>query len=294
MNTVHAEQATFSFRPDIEPVLRVAPGATVRFETSAAPVERLFAAGDDWLGSFDAQAINTLSGPVFIEGVYPGDAVAVEILAIETNDWGWNAFVPGFGALRRAAAPPYLRRIPIRAGRVELSPGRSVPLRPMIGCLGLAPATGVSSSLGPPYPWGGNYDLSQVAPGTTVLLPAQVAGGLFSLGDLHAAMGVGEGTGIAIECAGAAMVRLGLRPDVRLATPRLETAERLYVIGLDPRRDYCRARQQALDLLFAYLTGERGHTGEAALMLIAAAADLEFGGPAAAVVLASLPWDMLA
>lgn len=293
MKTVRAEQVAYDFRPDVAPVPRVAPGETVRFETSAAPVERLFAAGDEWLSRFDAREINVLSGPVFIEGVRPGDAVAVEILAIETKDWGWNAFVPGFGALGRTATAPYLRRVPIGDGRVELAPGRSVPLRPMIGCLGLAPASGISSSLAPPYPWGGNYDLTQVAPGTKVLLPAQVAGGLFSLGDMHAAMGVGEGTGIAIECAGAATVRLGIRPGVRLTTPRLETAERSYVIGLDAGRDYGRARQQALHLLFAYLTEERGLAAAEALGLIAAAGDLEFGGPAAAVVLASVPWDVL-
>lgn len=293
MQVVRADQTSFEFRPDVEPVLRIAPGETVRFETSPEPVERLFAAGDDWLNQFNAREINALSGPVFIDGVQPGDAVIVEILEVETNDWGWNAFIPGLGPLRNAAVTPYLRRIPIRGGRVELGPGRSVPLRPMIGCLGLAPATGASSSLAPPYAWGGNYDLNQVSPGNTILFPAQVAGGLFFLGDLHAAMGDGEGTGVSIECAGAATVRLGIRPGLRLTTPRIETPDRVIMIGLDAGRDLTRARNQALHLLFSYLTDERRIPAEEAMILISAAADLEFGGPAAAVVLASVPWAAL-
>lgn len=294
MQRVRANQTTLAFRPDAEPVLRVPPDTSVRFETSPAPVERLLAAGDDWQAQFNAHEINALSGPVWIEGVQPGDAVAVEVLDIETNDWGWTAFVPGLGPLRQAGVAPFLRQIPIHDGRVDLGGGRSVPVRPMIGCLGLAPATGTSSSLAPPYPWGGNFDLNQVAPGNTILFPAQVAGGLFSLGDLHAAMGDGEGTGISIECAGSATVRLSVRPGLRLITPRIETPDRVIMIGLDAGRDLTKARNQALALLLAYLTGERGLTPEAAMVLIAAAADLDFGGPAAAVVLASVPWAALA
>jgi len=293
MHTVRAEHQLFAFRPDAEPVLRGTDGAIVRLETSAAPVERLLTAGDRWLAQFEAREINALTGPVFIEGVEPGDAVAVEVLAIGTLDWSWNAFVPRFGALGLAAVAPYLRRLPIRDGLIELSPGRSVPVRPMIGCLGLAPAAGESSTLSPPYPWGGNYDLAQVSPGSTILFPAQVAGGLFSLGDLHAAMGDGEGTGVAIECAGAATVRLSIRRGVPLVTPRIETADRIFTIGLSPERDYAAARRQALNLLFAYLTAERGRSGQDAMLLIAAAADLHFGGPAAAVVLASVPRVLL-
>ena len=75
-------------------------------------------------------------------------------------------------------------------------------------------------------PWAGNYDLIQIAVGATVLFPAQVPGGLFSLGDLHAAMGEHEATFVAIECAGSATVRLDMRPGMALETPRIETADR--------------------------------------------------------------------
>jgi amidase len=159
----------------------------------------------------------------------------------------------------------------------------------MIGCLGLAPASGETSTLAPAMPWGGNYDLTQVCPGSTVLFPAQVAGGLFSLGDLHAAMGEHEATFVAIECVGAATVRLDVRPGLQLETPRIETSQRLYGIGLATRGDYFAARRQAARLLFEYLTNEEGLTPREASVLISAQGDLTLGGPAGTIVLGSVP-----
>ena len=288
MHVVTAEQTAFAFRPDAEPVLRVRAGEVVRFETSAAPVERLFAAGASWLEALDLRAINAVSGPVFIEGVRPGDAVAVEIVAIEPRDWGWNAAIPGFGLLDALMPEPMLERFPIRDGEVIVSERVRVPVRPMIGCLGLAPARGETSTLSPAMPWGGNYDLTQICPGATVLFPAQVEGGLFSLGDLHAAMGEHEATFVAIECAGAATVRLDVRPGLRLETPRIETAERVHTIGLSQCGDYGAARQQAARLLFELLTREWDLTPREAYALISARGDLSLGGPAGPIVVAGV------
>jgi amidase len=163
----------------------------------------------------------------------------------------------------------------------------------MIGCLGLAPARGETSTLSPAMPWAGNYDLTQIAPGATVLFPAQVPGGLFSLGDLHAAMGEHEATFVAIECAGTATVRLGVRRGLRLETPRIETAERVFVLGLSDCGDYGAARLQAARLLFALLTDELGLSPREAYGLISARGDLTLGGPAGTIVVASIDWPKL-
>lgn len=289
MHVIPASHTTFAFRPDAAPVLRVRPGATVRFETSAAPIERLFAAGDRWLDVLDLHAINAVTGPVFIEGVLPGDAVSVEILAIEPLDWAWSAAIPGFGLLDGLMPGPMLTRLPIQDGEVIVSDRIRLPLRPMIGCLGLAPAQGETSTLSPAMPWAGNYDLTQIAPGATILFPAQVPGGLFSLGDLHAAMGEHEATFVAIECAGAAAVRLDVRPGLHLETPRIETADRVTVLGLSPCGDDGAARLQAARLLFDLLTGEWRLTPHEAYILISAQGDLSLGGPAGTIILGSIP-----
>lgn len=293
MQTVNSKHHSFEFRADIPPVLRVRSGETVRFETSPEPAERLFAAGNDWPRHLDTRRLNAVTGPVFIEGVEPGDAVRVDILQIETLDWGWNAFISGFGMLCENLTTPMLRRIPIVDGQCWITDALSVPHRPMIGCLGLAPARGASSTLAPPFPWAGNYDLQQVKAGSTIWFPAQVRGGLFSLGDLHAAMGDGEATSVSIECAGSATVRLSVDKSLDLQMPRLIADGRLITIGLADRGNYVAARRHAADQLFNYLTEERRLTPEDAYTLFSAAADLTFGGPAGAVVLAGVPLDVL-
>ncbi len=289
MHLLRANQTTFAFRPDSEPVLRVRPGEIVRFETSAEPVERLFAAGSAWTDAVDTRAINAVTGPVFIEDVALGDAVSVEVLAVEPRDWGWNAAIPGFGLLDGLLPEPMLERLPIRDGEVIVSDRVRIPLRPMIGCLGLAPAKGETSTLSPAMPWAGNYDLTQIAPGATVLFPAQVPGGLFSLGDLHAAMGEHEATFVAIECAGKATIRLDVRPGLNLESPRIETADRVYVMGLNARGDYGAARLQAARLLYEFLTREENLTPREAYTFISARGDLTLGGPAGTIILGSVP-----
>src|SRR5215210_4188261 len=292
MHVVPASQTTFAFRPDADPALHVRPGEVVRFETSPEPVERLFAAGSGWTEVVDVRAINAVTGPVFIEGVTPGDAVSVEVLAIEPRGWAWNAAIQGFGLLDGLLPEPMLERLPIQDGEVIVSDRVRLPLRPMIGCLGLAPAQGATSSLSPAMPWAGNYDLTQIAPGATVLFPAQVPGGLFSLGDLHAAMGEHEATFIAIECAGSATLRLDVRPGMNLETPRIETADRIFVIGLSTCGDYGAARLQAARLLYELLTREGALTPREAYAVISAHGDLTLGGPAGTIVLGSVPWPL--
>jgi amidase len=292
MHIVPASRTTFAFRPDAEPVLRVRPGEVVRFETSPEPAERLFAAGPRWIEAVDVRAINAVTGPVFIEGVMPGDAVSVEVLAVEPRDWAWSAAIPGFGLLDGLLPEPLLERLPIRDGEVIISERVRLPLRPMIGCLGLAPAEGQTSTLSPAMPWAGNYDLTQIAPGATVLFPAQAPGGLFSLGDLHAAMGEHEATFVAIESAGSATVRLDARPGLALESPRIETADHIFVVGLSACGDYSAARLQAARLLYELLTREKGLTPREAYAVISARGDLTLGGPAGTIVLGSVPWPL--
>ncbi len=293
MILVPADRSSFSFRPDIEPVAIAEPDCVVRMETSAAHIERLFDAGPHWATLVNTREINAVTGPVFVSGAEPGDALAVEILEIETLDWGWNMWLPGFGLLGQQAKQPQLRRIPIHDDRVWLTGDVSVPLRPMIGCLGVAPAAGESSTLAPPYPWAGNYDLPQIRAGNTVLFPVQAPGALFSLGDLHAAMGSGEPTSVAIECSGAATIRLGLRKGLALSAPRIESPHRVYTVGISADRDYRVAAHLATDQMLKLLTHDAGYTIEDSYVIFSAAVDLELGGPAAAVVTASIDRNLV-
>jgi amidase len=105
-------------------------------------------------------------------------------------------------------------------------------------------------------------------------------------------MGELEATFVAIECAGAATVRLDVRLGMRLETPRIETADRVFVMGLNDRGDYGAARLQASRLLFELLIREAGLTPREAYALISARGDLTLGGPAGTIVLGSVPWPL--
>ena len=288
MNVVTSDHSIPKFSAQREPILRVQPGEVVKIE-SPNLAEQLFAAGDDWVDT-DRETILQVTGPVFIEGVEPGDGVAVEILDIEMLDWGWNAFIPGFSLLANKLENQFLRRVPIIENWVHLSDRLKVPVQPMVGCLGLAPPEGESTTFGK-SPWGGNYDLIQMKAGNTAIFPAQVPGGLFYLGDLHAAMGAGEPTYVSIECAGTVTVRFGIRRQMGLVNPRVETSDHLYILGLGEggkAEKWERSRRQACELMFDYLTDERGLTSEEAYSLMSASVDLTYGGPAG-ISLASIP-----
>ena len=97
---------------------------------------------------------------------------------------------------------------PLRDGRAYITDSLSVPMRTMIGCIGVAPAEGKGSTFMPAYPFGGNMDLREMEAGTTLYLPVQVPGGLLSMGDLHAAMGTAEPTWVSLEAAGNATLRI--------------------------------------------------------------------------------------
>jgi amidase len=290
MNVVTSDQRSTKFSSQLEPALRVLPGEVVKMETSPEPIEELFAAGDNWEEALDLENFNQVTGPVYIEGVQPGDGVAVDILEIEPLDWGWNSYLPGFSLVASRLQDMFLQRVSIVEGWVHLSERLIVPVRPMVGCLGLAPPEGESTTLGC-SPWGGNYDLMQMKDGNTAVFPAQVPGGLFYLGDLHAAMGAAEPTYNAVECAGTVTIRFSIHEQMGLVNPRVESADHLYILGLSQsgaENRWDESRRQACELVFDYLTYERDLTNEEAYMLISTSVDLTYGGPAG-VSVASIP-----
>lgn len=124
------------------------------------------------------------------------------------------------------------RRIPIRSDEVVLTDTLSVPVRPMIGCIGTAPAQGTGSTIMPSYSFGGNMDLTDAAPGSTVHLPVEVDGALLSIGDLHAIMARGESSFVAIEAQGTAIVSVDLIKNTSpLRAPRIETDREWIFVG---------------------------------------------------------------
>ncbi|MEF2548590.1 acetamidase/formamidase family protein [Aurantimonas sp. E1-2-R+4] len=225
--TIHARQHHFGWDNSFEPVARVAPGSTIEFECLDSSAGQLTPDSTvDDVRTLDFGKINPVNGPIFVEGAEPGDALKITIEAFKPSGFGWTANIPGFGLLADDFKEPALTIWKYDPASLEPalfgSQGR-VPLKPFAGTIGNAPAEAGHHSIVPPRRVGGNLDIRDLAAGTVLYLPVEVAGALFSVGDTHAAQGDGEVCGTAIESPMNTVLTLDLVKDARLKMPRFTT-----------------------------------------------------------------------
>lgn len=284
IDNVYPAPPAFAFEQRLPAIRTVQSGSLLRVHAIADGYEAaLRASVDDW--SLGLTAFNALTGPIAVEGAEPGDAVAVHIVAIDVADHGFVIYVDRWGAQSFRMRRSWITRVEIAGPLIELAGVGRIPVRPMVGCIGVAPERNALSSLGPTGRTGGNLDLREVAPGATVWLPVEVPGGLLSLGDLHAAMGAGEPAGAGIECAGAVTIVVDLVKARPLEGPRIETADDLLFVGTDPH-DFFAAKSAALRGAWQFIHGERGLDERSAFALCSAALEIRAGGPAGINVVA--------
>jgi amidase len=142
--------------------------------------------------------------------VQPGDTLAVRIDDIALGAFAPYAVTMLIGDFASICGRPVVtdgigpgtRICPLESDDVvfpTLGGDLRLPTRPMVGTIGTAPADRSWISLHSALGHGGNMDCPSLTVGSTVLLPVNVAGGLLSLGDVHASMGDAEVTGTALE-----------------------------------------------------------------------------------------------
>lgn len=219
--TIHQTHHHFGWDNSIPPVLRISPGETLEFEVMDASGGQLHAASTAAdVGKLDFARVNPVTGPVFIEGAEPGDAVIVEVLEFEGSGWGWTAIIPGFGLLASDFPEPFLHISRYDTDVVYFTDEIRIPLKPFPGTIGLAPAQPGLHSVVPPREVGGNMDIRDLTRGARLYLPVQVPGGLFSVGDTHATQGDGEVCGTAIESPMRIRLRFDLAKGAGLRRPQ--------------------------------------------------------------------------
>jgi amidase len=272
------DHTSFAYDPRTPAVVSAAPGDTVVFETVDARSGAMLTLPPGSLVPLPpppAGRGNPVTGPVAVRGAEPGDALIVEVLEIACADVGYTGAHAHLHPAAPGRIPHSVARIcAIRDGMVEFAPGVSFPVRPMIGCIGTAPA-GDACSTGLPGTHGGNLDHQPIGPGARVYLPVAVPGALLSIGDVHAAMGDGELSTAGIETAAVVTVSVALRKGLALRHPWIETADR--VMALAFASEFEQARRDALESMIAALERQRGLSAGEALMLIAAVGDLRIG-----------------
>lgn len=176
----------------------------------------------------------SMIGPVEVEGAVPGDALEITILALRTIDWGWNSFPLGVGALPEDFKEPYLHYFRFDESRssARFEDGIGVPLRPLIGVMGVEPAGDAPTSAILAGSHGGNLVLRDFVVGAHLFLPVLKQGARLWLGDIHAAQGDGVVDQTGIETAADNLeLRLEIRKQPRLSSPLLEADESWIIPG---------------------------------------------------------------
>ena len=263
-----------------EPVLTVDPGDEVQVRTlDVLGHEERFSASDEGVPRLLGPGAGLMvTGPIHVRGAEPGMAVAVHLLDLRPDDWGWTMASWQHSALERALdaerdEPTWLHwDVDVDAGLVTSPQRLTVPLRPFLGMLGLAPRAAGEHPLVTPHAAGGNLDCRSLTAGSTVYLPVEVEGGLLYVGDGHAAQGDGEVSGTAVECAMTSTLRVDLVRAPELPGLHAETPDGRLTFGLSP--DLNVATEQALSAMLTWIERLHGVDRSTALALASAAVDL--------------------
>lgn len=273
-----------------EPVLRIADGDSVATTT-------VDATGRDRNGDSVTAGGNPQTGPFFVEGAEPGDALLVTLDRLAPNrDVGLSGTVIAEGVLD----PTFVRRLPDRglllwkidlrartarprppmsAEQAEDPPpgleGLVLPLAPMIGCFGVAPASGQAISTATSGPHGGNMDYRGFVQGTTIWFPVAVPGALFHIGDGHATQGDGEIVGTGIEVSFDVEFTCRLRKNAHINWPRGENLEFIFTVG--NARPLDQALQHATTEMVRWLDEDYGLDARASSTLMGQAVRYDLG-----------------
>lgn len=242
------------------PVMRVKPGTVLQLWSEDAFNHAITSVNDVASKVLDFRYLNPQTGPFYVEGAMPGDTLAIHVASLTpARSWGASAAIPFFGgmtstdrtALLQQALPEatWIYEVDSRAGTVGFQSrfgdfAVALPLAPMLGTVGVAPAGGEVRSSLVPERFGGNMDTPEMRAGTTAYLGVNVEGALFSIGDGHYRQGEGEACGTAVEGAMNSTIIVELIKGNAPLWPRLETDDYWMVVGSSrPMEDSWRIAQ---------------------------------------------------
>ena len=230
---------TYVIAPHKDPVLRIDSGDSIEVHTVDCFEGKVTSEKVKPSSVVVAPYVNPLCGPIWVEGAKPGDALRVNVLSIKPVGQypkGVTSLQNYSGLLGSKATslidpwPEIVRMVDITEAGVVWDEDITFSLKPFIGTIGTAqPIVSIDSLT--PGSHGGNMDLPDIAPGSTLYLPVRTEGALLCLGDVHACQGDGELCGTAIEMASITKIEVELIKDLPLDIPRLEDKNRIMSIG---------------------------------------------------------------
>lgn len=228
-----AEPLVYEFSRHLPPRVTIDPGTRLILDSQDAlsgqlrePTDRRDKLKMPWS--------NPVNGPIEVRSAEPGDTLAIRIESIEPLLGTCATYIGGPKGLAEwlgSDFPHGTRICSIREGSIHWSKQVQIPYRPMLGCLGTAPAWG-SPSTALAGNFGGNMDLLEVSPGNTVYLPVYVPRGLLYLGDAHASQGHGEISATALEMPARTTIQVDLLKNALLPGPRIESPDEIMSVAV--------------------------------------------------------------
>jgi acetamidase/formamidase len=280
-----SDRVHFTWDVRHEPVMTVDTGDVVVLQTRDVSDNQITPASTSAvLATLNWERVYPLAGPISVNGARPGDTLAVEILDLHTQGWGWTAIIPGFGLLADDFKEGALRIFDLTDGDAAyLRRDIAIPIEPFFGTMGVCPAGASKQAVMPPGTFGGNMDTRQLTRGTTLYLPVQVDGALFSCGDAHAAQGDGEVCVTGIEAPMYAALKFTLQRGRSIPAPQFAVPGPLVprvnhggwygTTGVGP--DLRRAAQDAVRAMIAHLAETRSLSRDDAYMVSSLCVDLK-------------------
>ena len=270
MYKITEENYRYKFSKDNTPVLYCDCGDLVEFNTLDCFSNKLIPEGTS-LEKDAPRNSNPCTGPLYIRSANPGDTLKVEIQKIELGEIGVTLLGPSEVNFENGLESFQIKRIPIVHGHAVLREDIKLPIKPMIGVIGVAPLKEVPTGLSGYY--GGNMDCSQVKEGVSLYLPVFVEGGLLSIGDLHALMGEGEIGGNGLEINGKVLVKVSVLKNFKISGPHIESPDKWMTLATEDSLE--KAGLEATSMMLDFLMNKGKYSREDANLLINLIGDLK-------------------
>ncbi len=265
----------FSVNPDTPPVDTINSGEEVSLVVRGA-----FADVDDirdiptpFTPACDGHPLAPVSGPIYVNGAEPGDAVLIDILNMEVHEDGMTAILRDFGVLRQEFADPKILHCPVRDGKAWFADRIPLPLNPNLGTISTMPPEGYKPSYAGAY--GGDFDQKDACVGSRIHLPVMVPGAMVFFADPHAAISDGIITGTGVECTSTVTARISLVKDHKVEHPIIEYEDTIQFVGTGPSVEA--ATEAAAEHAVGYVTASTDLGREEAYMLLSIVGELRIG-----------------
>lgn len=289
LHELGSERVHTRWLSNISPVLEIDPGDTVRmtcregFDGQVDPPVEAPDLESRLYEVIDFRRVAPVTGPIAIRGAAPGDTLEVRILELIPFGTGNLVVFPAWleadfltREQRESFRGAWIRHFDmdaaVREGAVQFQPGVRLPLRPMLGVVGTAPAEGEYTVTGAPRHFGGNMDVRDVTIGSRVYLPVMQAGALFSAGDGHGMQGDGEICTTGLETPMHAILEFHLHKARTIRRPQLETDSEFTTIAYGRSLDS--SAREAISDMIDYLSTYQKLTRHEAYGLLSLAGDI--------------------